>query len=336
MAAIPYRNPVYSEEFADPFVWKNEGEYYAIGTGRSEARGISRDGRDPAIFPLLRSTDLVNWRSAGAALIPPDPALGTTFWAPEVATDGRRWYLYYSVGHGDRLHQIRVAVADTPLGPYDDAAALTDLDGCAFAIDPHPFRDDDGRWYLFHARDFLTTTNERGLTVRVGTALVVRELTTMTQLSAEETTVARARCDWQRFAADRMMYGQLCDWHTLEGPFVVKDRNRYFCLFSGGCWQTSTYGVDYVAADTVLGEYSDEGVERGPRILRTVPDRVIGPGHCSVVVGPDAVSRYLVYHAWDPEHSARRMCIDGLSFEADGPRCDGPTWTTQRMALATP
>ena len=38
---------------------------------------------------------------------------------------------------------------------------------CPFAIDPHPFQDADGRWYLFYATDFLDT--EGG--ARAGTAL---------------------------------------------------------------------------------------------------------------------------------------------------------------------
>jgi len=52
---------------------------------------------------------------------------------------------------------------------------------------------------------------------------------------------------------------------------------------------------------------------------------VIGPGHNSVVVGPDNVTQYIVYHAWDKAHTARRMCVDKLVWTADGPRCS-PTW----------
>jgi len=42
----------------------------------------------------------------------------------------------------------------SPLGPYQDVGPLLDPSDCPFAIDPHPFRDEDGQWYLF-ARDFL-------------------------------------------------------------------------------------------------------------------------------------------------------------------------------------
>ncbi len=317
-----YQNPVFSEYFADPFVWRSGSEYFAVGTGPAEAGGAAGEPGQASVFPLLCSRDLVHWRRAGKALVRPDPALGDTFWAPEVIERDGRFYLYYSVGFADTQHQLRVAVGTSPLGPYRDEAALTKLGSCAFAIDPSPFRDVDGRYYLFHARDFLDGP-------RVGTALVVHELLTMTTLASQGRTVLRARSDWQRFKANRPMYGAVYDWHTLEGPSVVQHDERYYCLYSGGRWETEGYGVDYAVATSVLGPYSDEGNELGPRILRTVPGRVLGPGHNSVVLGPDGHTHYIVYHAWDPALTARRMCIDRLDFTPAGPRSPGPTFTRQ-------
>ena len=135
----------------------------------------------------------------------------------------------------------------------------------------------------------------------------------------------RARCDWQRFQANRTMYGKVFDWHTLEGPCVVKKQGRYYCTYSGGCYQGDGYGVDYGIAGNVLGPYSDNGNESGARILRTVPGSVIGPGHHSIVLGPDDRTEFIVYHAWDPRMQGRRMHIDVLEWTADGPRCKGPT-----------
>jgi beta-xylosidase len=335
MHARRYINPIHAEYFADPYVWRCGQDYFAIGTGRTEADGLA--GRT-SVFPLLHSPDLVHWRAAGRALMRPARELGDTFWAPEVVGTEGAWFLYYSVGHADRMHQLRVAKSEHPCGPFRDQGGLTDLRSCQFAIDPHPFRDDDGRWYLFHARDFLDERDATGNVVRAGTALVVHELHRMTELSAIGCTVARARCDWQRFAAERPMYGRSFDWHTLEGPCVVKHAGKYYCLYSGGCWQNDTYGVDYVVADSVLGPYSDEGAEGGPRVLRSVPGRVLGPGHCSVTttdLPADASAKearhVLVYHAWDAELAARRMCIDRLSFGPSGPSSPGPTWTEQSL-----
>jgi GH43 family beta-xylosidase len=325
-----YINPIHAGYFADPFVWRHGSDYYAVGTGRGEAAGMTAVMHGPSVFPLLHSSDLVHWQPAGHALVRPATALGDTFWAPEVAFAAGQWWLYYSVGHADRLHQLRVAKSDHPRGPFHDCAALTDLRSCPFAIDPHPFRDEDGRWYLFHARDFLDQRAECGRAVRPGTALVVHELHDMIELAAGR-TVLRASCDWQRFAADREMYGSRFDWHTLEGPCVVKHGPLYFCLYSGGCWHRDTYGVDYAVASSVLGPYSDEGVEHGPRVLRTVPGKVLGPGHCSVTMEPHGSALVLAYHAWDVNMTARRLCIDPLRFDGPGPRSPGPTWTEQSL-----
>jgi beta-xylosidase len=324
-----YRNPVYAHYFADPFVWRDGECWYAIGTGRGDAAGaVDEIAGGPSVFEILSSANLVEWRAVGHALVRPDAALGDTFWAPEIAHADDRWFLYYSVGHEDRDHQLRVAASAHAAGPYVDVAGLTDLASCRFAIDPHPFRDDDGRWYLFHARDFLDDRDESGSPVRPGTALVVHALDGMTKLARQGRTVARARFDWQRFATDREMYGRVLDWHTLEGPFVVKHDGRYFCFYSGGCWRDASYGVDYVVADGVQGPYSDAGGGAAPRVLATVTERVLGPGHCSIAATPGG-SHVIVYHAWDPNAVARRMCIDALEWSKKGPRSPGPTWTPQ-------
>jgi GH43 family beta-xylosidase len=332
VSCVRYTNPVFAGYLADPYVWRARGEYFAIGTGREEANGVIGSEGQAAVFPLLRSDDLVNWRAWGHALVRPSPSYGNTYWAPEVVAAEGSWWLYYSVGIEDRMHQLRVARSDQPEGPYTDCAALTELNSCAFAIDPHAFCDEDGRWYLFHARDFLDLQDDNDQPVRAGTALAVSPMISMTELAAKSITVARARHDWQRFAANRTIYDRIFDWHTLEGPCVIKHSGKYYCFYSGGCWQTDSYGVDYVVAEKVLGPYIDQGIEEGPRVLRTVANRVIGPGHCSIVIGPGEATHVIVYHAWGADMDARRMFIDPLTITSEGVSCEGPTWTEHSLS----
>ncbi|MBA3708216.1 MAG: family 43 glycosylhydrolase [Planctomycetes bacterium] len=323
---LTWTNPVHPAYVADPFVWRSGDAYYAVGTGPGSdgVTPVERVASRSRVFPLLRSDDFVTWRSIGHALIRPDHALGNEFWAPSVAEADGLFHLYYSVGPA---HQLRVAVSDRPEGPYEDTGVpMMEPGTTPFAIDTHPFRDVDGTWYLFYARDF--TDEIAGC--RPGTALVVDRLEGMRRLAGDERVVLRARHDWQRFQANRRMYGRVWDWHTLEGPCVVMHDSRYYCIYSGACFGNDSYGVDYAVAPAVLGPYSDAGGERGPRLLSTVPGRVIGPGHNSHIVGPDGRSEYLVYHAWDPGQTARRMCIDRLIWTDAGPRCT-PTWTPQTL-----
>ena len=301
-----YCNPVYQEYFADPFVLRHEGAYFAYGTVPHVGRTV----------PALTSSDLVRWRPLGDVLEPLDRA-EEVYWAPEVAVaDDGRFYMYFSVGGEEgEGHRLRVAVADEPTGPFVDVGVVLDPD--PFSIDAHPFRDDDGTWYLFFCRDFLQGE-------RVGTGIVVDRLTSMTALAGDVRTVVRPYAEWNLFQAQRSWYGRTWDWYTVEGPFVRKVDGRYHCFFSGGAWREPNYGVSYAVADHALGPWEVQADDE-PTILRTVPGRVLGPGHASVVTSPSGRHDVIVYHGWDAAASARLMRIDRLEWTPEGPRSDGPS-----------
>ena len=154
--------PAWDGYLADPHVLRlPDGGYAAYGSGPpapSAPQGLR-------VFRALWSPDLKTWHDRGFVLDRLPPGAGDEYWAPEVAhTDGAYW-MYYSVGHGIAGHGLRVARAEDPFGPFTDTGVnLTP--GELFAIDAHPFRDDDGRWYLYYARDVLNHS-------RVGTHLAV-------------------------------------------------------------------------------------------------------------------------------------------------------------------
>jgi beta-xylosidase len=313
-----YRNPVWTGYFADPFVLRVGDEYYAYGTGGPDGGGHQLDGR---IFPLLHSTDLVNWKYLGGALMPLDDPTKPAYWAPEVAQKDGRFYLYYSAGgHAGEGHQLRVAVADSPRGPFlDQGHAL--LPDEPFSIDGSPFQDPaDGRWYLFFAKDFFEGD-------RPGTGTAVVPLAgDMLHAAGPVQTVLRATSDWQIFERNRHWYERDWDaWHTVEGPFVCFHEGLYYCFYSGGRWETPEYGVGYGVSDRVIGPYEDKWNLEGPAVLRGIPGVVDGPGHNSLVLGPDNRTTFIVYHAWNADRTARRLCIDPLEWTPEGPRCAGPT-----------
>src|SRR5687768_9317150 len=101
-------------------------------------------------IPLLASENLVDWDLHGGAYVVPSFAKGAVFWAPEVAFHEGLFYLYFSFATQGLNHELRVAVSEKSTGPFEDAGALlASTEDCPFAIDAHPFRDDDGQWYLF-------------------------------------------------------------------------------------------------------------------------------------------------------------------------------------------
>ena len=147
--------------------------------------------------------------------------------------------------------------------------------------------------------------------------------------------VARARHDWQVYDPRRASKGGV-RWHTVEGSFVLKRKGRYYHMFSGGNWQNVSYGVSYAVADDLAA--ADEWAQHadGDRvlpILRTVPGEVIGPGHNSVVRGPDNRQLFCVYHRWAPDSSARVLSIDRLEWAGDRLLVLGPTTAPQPAPL---
>src|SRR5215831_3366388 len=313
-----YMNPVYPGSMPDPSVIRYQGVYYAFGTTGNQ---LTQDGR---IFTLLRSKNLVSWHRVGGALLPPSDDPRVQYWAPEVTLNDGMFYLYYAMGGIEpEKFELRVATSVSPEGPFvDNGQKLGDCESNRFTIDPFPFRDTDGKWYMFYARNF---TNYDA-TTHPGTAIAVDRLLDMTRLAGECKVVVRAKHDWTLYQANRRMdvYDATFDWHTIEGPCVIRHGGKYYCFFSGSNYQTTRYGVDYVVADNPMGPYTGEGDQ--PRVLRSLDARVRGPGHHSIVPGPHGHSEWFVYHAWDPNMRVRWMCIDKLVWTRDGPRCEGPTW----------
>ncbi len=308
--AITYRNPVYPDYFADPFVLKLDDHWWAYGTGPARSNGWQ--------FPVLRSHDLAHWEYIAHALAPATPF---AHWAPEVAHRDGAFYLFYSASDvdSDEGHRLRVATSQDPAGPFCDSGRLL-LPDAGFSVDPHPFRDPaSGKWFLYFAMDFIEDEPS-------GTGLAVVELhENLMSVAGQPRIVMRTTCPWQIYQRDRNYKGRIWKaWHCLEGPFVIFHDGRYYCLYSAGAWYSEHYGVGFAVADHPLGPWRDDSACQGPVVLRTTPN-VLGPGHASVTCGPDDRTLVLAYHAWDRERSKRRFCIDPIRWTPRGPRCDGPS-----------
>jgi GH43 family beta-xylosidase len=307
-------NPVYPHSFPDPFVLKFRGEYFAYCTG------LWKDGK---VFGVLRSRDLVNWTEIGGAMnrLKTDAPF---YWAPEVTYADGKFYLYYSVGN-EVLMEIRVAVSDRPDGGFVDAGVkLTSED---FAIDAHVFTDDSGERYFFYAVDFLEHSH-------IGTGTVVDKMKNFFALEGSPRPVTRARYDWQVYDPKRMEKGG-ARWHTVEGAFVLKRKGVYYEMFSGGNWQNPTYGVSFAVTDDI--EKNEEWLqfsdgERVLPILRTIPEKVVGPGHNSVIRGVNNRELFCVYHRWT--EGGRTMAIDRMDFAGARIFIKGATFTTQIAPFA--
>jgi GH43 family beta-xylosidase len=252
---------------------------------------------------VLTSRDLVHWRQGPVIWKPLSPTAenASTLWAPEVYHENGKFYLYFSAGSGGR-QQLWLAVADSPLGPFrtDPGGPLT----APWRIDGSMFRDEDGTRYLYCCHRWP------GDSARVEG----RRLAAPTD---------RSDAGWQP------MVSPVAPWEGIwvEGPTLLRDASGYYLLYSGPGAMLPTYQVGYATAPTPLGPWKKQGL-----LIPTVTG-VPGPGHQSVVLAPDNLTPYLVYHrkrlaepGWD-----RDLMLDRLAMGGGRLTTRAPTMTPQPM-----
>jgi len=303
-AAGEFRNPVYENPLADPFIDEHEGTYYVYGTAPSATE-----------FETASSSDLVTWRPLASALRGlPTWSFGNA-WAPEVVSFGDRWVMYYTAGtqsvrrpDGDATQCVTVAVSDAPAGPFVDDSdepfvCQPDLGG---SIDATFFRDTDGTAYLIWKND--------GNCCRIRTRFFLQELT-------EDGLALRG----EPVELEGLVNEKRWEGNVIEAPTLTARDGTYYMFFSGGDFASSSYAVGYATATSVRGPYTD--APDNPILETRAP--AAGPGHQSIIADKDG-DLWVAYHAWDakaigPESGGqRRLWLDELVWEDGGPTVLGP------------
>jgi beta-xylosidase len=87
---------------------------------------------------------------------------------------------------------------------------------------------------------------------------------------------------------------QAWEAHLVEGVWVSKHEGKYYLFYAGNDFSTDQYGIGVAVADSPLGPYS-----KIPRPFLSSTADWSGPGHPSVVVGPDG-GPLLFMHAFFP------------------------------------
>jgi beta-xylosidase len=298
-----YTNPVYKNDFPDPHVILVDDTYYAYSTTVS-----------PRNIRVITSKDLVNWEDLGDALpaLPKWAMLNSGFtWAPGVIQIEDKFVMYYVARDKELDKQcIGVGVSDVPEGPFTDPneeafICQGDLGG---SIDAYPYRNDDGKLYVFWKND----GNCCGLEV----ALWVQELSPdgLTLVGEPIKLIVRDQ-PWER--------------PLIENPAMVKNNDTYYLFYSGNWWESHEYAVGYAVCETVTGPCEKPLDE--PWFAFKAP--VMGPGGESFFTDKEG-NLWMAYHAWTGANvgypaGQRSLHIDLVTFEGDKPVTNGPSSTPQ-------
>jgi beta-xylosidase len=300
-----FTNPVFNENFPDPHVILVGNTYYAYSTNTY-----------PSNIPALNSTDLVHWQELGDVL----PALPKWAiprweyaWAPGVIQIGETFVMYYTARDQEANKQcIGRAVSDSPEGPFTDdfTEPFICQDDLGGSIDPFPFRDDDGKLYLFWKNDgnccgqpvwlWGQELSEDGLALR-----------------GEPVTLLMRDQNWER--------------PLIENPAMVEHDNTYYLFYSANMWNTHQYAIGYAICETVLGPC--EKPLSGPWLDYENP--VMGPGG-QMFFTDEKGNLWMAYHAWTGANvgdslGQRSLRIDLVTFEDGKPVTNGPTFEPQLL-----
>lgn len=270
-----YTNPIIDRIGpADPAVIRYDGLYYLYPT------------LDTKGYDVFVSEDLVHWTQKPKCFT--DPRGGV--WAPDVfhheKGDGR-FYLYYTVNRPGGGKLIGVAVADHPLGPFEDRGDLVE-----HAIDAHLFHDKDGAFYLYYAD------------IEGGWKMAVQPMRDPLTKKGEPKILFRPTEPWERKKGE-----------IVEGPWMIERGGVYYLMYSGSGADGPDYAIGYATATSPLGPFTKHP---GNPIARR-GDGVYGPGHHCVVAGPKG-DLWAVYHQQNSEKIGwdRFLAIDPLWFDAEG------------------
>ena len=290
--AEPSFVPVFRTNFPDPHIVEHGAEFIAYATNA----GIN--------LPMATSRDLVSWslvmdpadpkkRLDGMPVLAPWVKEGFT-WAPEVMKVGQRWLLYYTANHRKRDVQcLGLAVADNPRGPFRDQSAEPML--CQFdlggTIDANPFRDKDGKLYLYYKSD--------GNRVGKGTVIWGQRLSD-DGMKVVGQPVALLKDD------------KAWEMKLVEAPAMVRAPSGYQMFFAAAYYgwnkedRLSPYATGYATCSGPLGPCTD--APENP-ILHSFRDKqagcLSGPGHPSIF---QARGRsFIAFHAWAATSGCRKL-----------------------------
>ena len=94
----------------------------------------------------------------------------------------------------------------------------------------------------------------------------------------------------------RIVLANDLEWegHLIEGPWVTRQRGRYWLFYAGNDFTNPAYGIGVAVADKLMGPY----FKQPEPLLRSHPNW-LAPGHASVAPGLDGRPQ-LFFHAFHP------------------------------------
>ncbi|MRI02277.1 family 43 glycosylhydrolase [Kriegella sp. EG-1] len=297
-AKLENRNPIFEGWYADPEGVVFDDTYWVYPT-------FSNDFDKQLHFDAFSSKDLITWQKHENILDTTNIKwLRQALWAPSIIQKNEKYFLFFgandiqrpgrsSYDPNDNINHyggIGVAVADTPVGPYEDYLGkplISEFYNDAQPIDQFVFKDIDDTYYFFYG-------------------------------GWGHCNLGRLNSNFTGFIPwdDNNLFKEITPDGYVEGPFMFLRNSIYYFMWSEGSWVDGSYKVAYSMSDKVTGPYKRIGT-----VLESMPgDIANGAGHHSVINKIDTDEWLIVYHRRpipNEDRDHRVTCIDKLEFNAD-------------------
>lgn len=267
-----------SQDFTirDPNILFYDNTYYLTGT-------TSWDG-----FIGYSSTDLVNWNSHGLIYERNSgaPWAQKLYWAAEFYHANDKFYLFFTAINDTNHRGTGVAIADSPLGPYIDLIDHPLTPPEYHCLDGHPFRDTDGKYYLFYVYEWINE-GANG----IGELWVQEMKSDFTELLGSPISLFK---------------GGDAKWSNgvVDGPSMLYYSNKYFLFWSSfNQYHYGQYSVGYAYSDSILGPYTQS----------SEPIITTDGGHSTWFIQQDTGKLMITYHA--PNAGPERVQIKELLWD---------------------
>ena len=292
-------NPVIDQNYPDPFVLKDNNQFYSFATNDFGSN-----------VQTATSANLLNWTKLPDSL-PVLPSWSDGWvWAANVhlSLSGD-----YNMVFAARFNKTRMAIGlaispSGPAGPYEPLHSdypLVDMPQEGGAIDPSYFRDDNGDQYLIWKSD--------------GNAVSATCAIWCQGLAADGLSLIGL--PWPLLRDD-----QSWEYEVIEAPNLIKRGNVYYLYYSAGHYFDWTYTVAYATSTSIIGPFVKHG-----RVLSTMGD-LVGPGKCCTIE-VDSSSIWMVFHSLyflpdraDPRITYRAMDILPMSYDSKGRPIVSNSW----------
>lgn len=273
--------------FADPTIFHEKGKFYLTGTR----------GRAPLGFSVLESTNLTDWKtptnssSANKMLLAPgNKVFGDKgFWAPQILKEKKLYYLTYTANE-----QVAIANSSSLTGEYFQETPKP-VDASEKNIDSYIFKDNDGKYYLYHVRfnrgNFIWVAE---FDFKAGKIKPETLKQCFKNTQAWETT--------PNYKSDPIM----------EGPTVIKIKGVYYLFYSANHFRNIDYAVGYATATSPYGPWTKHA---GNPIIHRSNVGENGAGHGDLFFDKKK-NPFYVYHVHysNSEVAPRRTRIVPLVF----------------------